>query len=191
VDLLRERGREQLKPLSRRLRTRFPALRRELSRGLSWYPVPVSLDGPVALEPAGGVIARRIEELNQDFLIALDSIHSISDDGEVHRARIAAKRLRYLLEPLADELDAGESVECLKRFQDILGELHDSHVFSGELQDLLLRAGTLSEADREVPTANGVIAIHELQRLLQLRGEQAFARLEGERLLTPLGAQGG
>jgi CHAD domain-containing protein len=191
VDLLRDRGREQLKPLSRRLRVRFPALRRELARGLSWYRVPVSPEAPATLEPAAGLIARRIEELNQDFLTALDAIHAISDDGRVHQARIAAKRLRYLLEPLVNELDGGESVECLKRFQDILGELHDSQVFSEELETLLQQAGDPTAAPEATPPVHGVVAIQELQRLLQLRGEQAFARLEKERLLAPLGAHGG
>lgn len=47
-----------------------------------------------------------------------------------HRARIAAKRLRYLLEPLRKvrEADSSEAVTILKRLQDLLGELHDAHV---------------------------------------------------------------
>ncbi len=52
-----------------------------------------------------------------------------------HAARIAAKRLRYAVEPLAGEIPAAaEAVVPLRRAQDLLGDLHD-------LQALLARAG--------------------------------------------------
>ena len=47
-----------------------------------------------------------------------------------HEARIAAKRLRYLLEPAVRYSDRGESlVHKLRRLQNDLGALHDVHVF--------------------------------------------------------------
>ena len=43
-----------------------------------------------------------------------------------HEARIAAKRLRYLLEPAVRYSDRGESlVHKLRRLQNDLGALHD------------------------------------------------------------------
>ena len=52
------------------------------------------------------------------------------DDAAVHRARIAGKRLRYLLEPVAPHLTEGSAViDQLKALQDALGDIHDSHVW--------------------------------------------------------------
>jgi CHAD domain-containing protein/CYTH domain-containing protein len=61
-----------------------------------------------------------------------------------HRARIAAKRLRYLLEPLRKitGADSSEAVATLKRLQDLLGELHDAHVAVDLLKGCLLEVAT-------------------------------------------------
>jgi CHAD domain-containing protein len=55
---------------------------------------------------------------------------------EAHEARIAVKRLRYLLEPLAGELvGAPPLLESVETLQNLLGELHDSHVLDETLAD--------------------------------------------------------
>ena len=56
----------------------------------------------------------------------LACIRSIADQDKIHGARIAGKRLRYILEPLAAELSgAKRTVESLKTFQDRFGLLCD------------------------------------------------------------------
>lgn len=61
----------------------------------------------------------------------LAAIEDVDDDARSHRARIAGKKLRYLIEPFASAIALGpESVEHLKRLQDLLGSMHDAHVFS-------------------------------------------------------------
>jgi CHAD domain-containing protein/CYTH domain-containing protein len=61
----------------------------------------------------------------------LAAIDDRNDDEREHRARIAGKRLRYLLEPLANVIkDVPESVELLKTVQDLIGSMHDAHVFT-------------------------------------------------------------
>ncbi|MEK7260616.1 MAG: CHAD domain-containing protein [Pseudomonadota bacterium] len=56
----------------------------------------------------------------------LACIRSIADQDKIHSARIAGKRLRYILEPLAAELSgAKRTVESLKTFQDRFGLLCD------------------------------------------------------------------
>ena len=61
-----------------------------------------------------------------------------------HRARIAAKRLRYLLEPLRKipEADSTEAMVPLKGLQDLLGELHDAHVAVDLLKAALVEVAT-------------------------------------------------
>jgi len=126
----------------------------------------------------------------------LGAIRGAADVEAVHQARIAAKRLRYLLEPLRGTpgLDATEAVDRLKRAQDLLGELHDAHVLGRELalaledasveQARRLAAAALGEAQggpraalRHGPRA-GLLA---LVRLARARRDARFEELEAER----------
>lgn len=56
---------------------------------------------------------------------ALRRIRSPGDVASAHRARIAAKRLRYLLETLAANKDAAALVVTLADLQEMLGVVHD------------------------------------------------------------------
>ncbi len=63
----------------------------------------------------------------------LTAISGAADESAIHAARIGAKRLRYLLEPLQQyREEAGSLVQRLRRVQDLLGELHDLHVMAAE-----------------------------------------------------------
>ncbi len=72
---------------------------------------------------------------------AIVGVSDISERKEAHRARIAAKRLRYLLEPFDDDVaGVGRVLEELKAMQDVLGTLHDAQVFAEEIDsDVLCR----------------------------------------------------
>jgi CYTH domain-containing protein len=74
----------------------------------------------------------------------------------VHDARIVAKRVRYLIEPIESEVkEAKAAVKELKALQDALGALHDLHVAAAELvTGADQRAATeAAERTREVLTA--------------------------------------
>ncbi|HYV43413.1 MAG TPA: CHAD domain-containing protein [Myxococcaceae bacterium] len=78
-------------------------------------------------------------ELIRRHAAALDaSLAAISSEAQAaqqHQARIRVKRLRYLLEPIAGELEGGKAlVRRLEQLQDVLGDLHDTHVVSGEVR---------------------------------------------------------
>jgi CHAD domain-containing protein len=76
---------------------------------------------------------------------ALAAVEGSHDVERAHRARIEAKRLRYLLEPLRDVAPAAaEAVTGMKALQDLLGDLHDVHVLSGRVAEEL--AGAAAEA---------------------------------------------
>jgi CHAD domain-containing protein len=45
-----------------------------------------------------------------------------------HAARISVKRLRYLVEPFKDEDGVDKLVKPCKALQDLLGDLHDTHI---------------------------------------------------------------
>ena len=68
----------------------------------------------------------------------LDRVHGPAAESEAHAARISAKRLRYLLEPLLPEVPEVEvAVAHLKDLQQTLGNLHDAHVLATTLTEAL------------------------------------------------------
>lgn len=82
--------------------------------------------------------------------------HAAAGDGgdaAAHRARIEAKRLRYLIEPVAGALAAArEPLAALRTLQDLLGDANDLAVLAGEL------AADAAEAERaRLATAAGTL----------------------------------
>jgi len=170
-----------------RLRRSFDKLDRQLRKKLGVYPQAVTAE-PTTPEPTFGVVAR-------DVLLAhahrlddlLGAIHSSDDQSTIHRARIAAKRLRYIMEPLKEALLGGPRlVSELKSLQDLLGELCDTHV----LEDTLVRAVENAGAERarrrfESALANGLADKGlRVPRRSEMRGLLAVARLLRQRRIV-------
>jgi CHAD domain-containing protein len=78
--------------------------------------------------PTRSVHAALIRAHAADLAAALHRVRTVDDEAFAHRARIAGKRLRYLLQPLTGNPKARQAVRRLIRLQDALGELHDSCV---------------------------------------------------------------
>jgi CHAD domain-containing protein len=122
----------------------------------------------------------------------LGRVADTADARPAHRARIAAKRLRYLLEPATAEVPAAQPpVKRLKRLQDLLGELQDAHVLAGERVAAAERAaaeegGRLAAAvaaGDEPPPGRRWRPIHgllELARRNRERRERLFEELGRE-----------
>ncbi len=126
-----ERIEEDFAPLAERLRGR-----------LSVYRAEVRLDAMVAPRRFGEVAAAELAELSRRIEKELAAIDSAADEEDAHRARITAKRIRYLLEPFAAESpEARAAVKKLKLLQELLGELHDAHVLERTLADAASEAG--------------------------------------------------
>ena len=100
---------------------------------LSARAAPPRLDGrplPLFSRATADLVLQASSKLQR----RLACIRSAQDPKRSHRARIAGKRLRYLIEPLRGSSPAwGRCVGALKGLQDTLGELHDMHVISAEL----------------------------------------------------------
>ena len=95
------------------------------------------------------VTARLLATHAAELLGELAGVQSVADDERAHEARIAAKRLRYLLEPLRREVDgAGDLIARLKELQELLGALHDVAVLAGELRQALELASTERARDQ-------------------------------------------
>jgi CYTH domain-containing protein len=66
----------------------------------------------------------------------LSAVHGRPDAAVAHAARIAGKRLRYLLEPLIPSLEGARSlVRRLTKMQDVLGDLRDAQLAVDTLED--------------------------------------------------------
>ena len=114
---------------------RFDRLAGRLRQRLSSWMVEVRLDGDSSRpRPFRSALGDELA-LHADALLgALESVASDADEGPAHRARIEAKRLRYLLEPVTDRIDAArEPVRRLRELQDLLGRGNDLAVLAAEL----------------------------------------------------------
>jgi CHAD domain-containing protein/CYTH domain-containing protein len=143
LDMLCDRYRERRdgsRQEQERVLARYGRASAELAQRLQTYEghVGAAADGV----SFGGVLARLLAEHLGELHERLEAIRGASDQEAVHEARIAAKRLRYLLEPLRGNrhADAREAVKRLKRLQDVLGELHDAHVLAAEIGETLVDA---------------------------------------------------
>ncbi len=74
------------------------------------------------------ISAEAITAQRDELLGALERIESVDEQERAHAARIAGKRLRYLIEPFKAELEsARDPLQRLKALQDRLGDLNDLH----------------------------------------------------------------
>jgi len=109
----------------------FGNLERRLRKALA-IAAKRAPDGP----SYGSVLATLISEHAAVFEQELAALRSATDDVPAHSARITAKRLRYLLEPVVElEPRAGPVVARVKALQTLLGELRDLQLAGAELAD--------------------------------------------------------
>ena len=131
---------------------RFARLERRLRRRLETYRLRIERDPSRRLHEAAAVLGGRIRKFGGDLECRLAAVRSLTDEDSAHRARIAAKRLRYLLEPIRYEVDGVEPlIVALESLQAVLGELHDSQTLRSELPGELTAAGR--EHSRRLDTA--------------------------------------
>ena len=133
-DLRRRQGKAQ--DAVRRVVKDFPKERWRLARRLRFYRVEVDIDAPVGGVRMASVFGRVALDLAARLEERLAKVRTVEDQDPAHRARIAAKRLRYLVEPFARELaGAPDVVRPLKRLQDLLGDMHDADVLLARLPE--------------------------------------------------------
>jgi CHAD domain-containing protein/CYTH domain-containing protein len=129
---LAERVREAQGPADRdtlRAVHRYPALRRQLEPALSRYCAEIDREHPLGGVSCAAAAADLAVPALDELAGALAAIGSADDGAAIHRARIAGKRARYLVEPFAGDAAGGAAlVRRFRRFQDDLGEMHDLDV---------------------------------------------------------------
>lgn len=118
----------------------------------------------------------QVHRLADTLTRALRAVTDSTDTEAIHSARIAAKHLRYVIEPLADpSLFPGVPafVERLKSLQDLFGDLHDTTVFADEIASGFRHAA--HEGARQVAVAirrhvaSDSVTFHRMVAEAQLR----------------------
>jgi CHAD domain-containing protein/CYTH domain-containing protein len=166
----RERAWEDMLDLDETL---FPRIHARLVRRLSRFRTTIDLDEGPRRRSTAGVAARRVRAASGLLKERLRRVQGYSSVDAIHRARIAAKHLRYLLEPFAPAVSEGEAtVDRLKALQDGFGDVHDAHVFGAELR------GALPDAERAASVGASLVpGLEALMAALQTRGQQAFGQI--------------
>lgn len=104
---------------------RFAKIEPRLRERLSRYECTVRLDAPSEELRFADVAAHAIGEALETVAGELTAIESLDQGARLHEARLAGKRLRYLIEPWREIDGAREIIRQLKELQDALGELND------------------------------------------------------------------
>jgi CHAD domain-containing protein len=147
-------GRKAMK----RIRSRLPSLLDALDSELSTYNAPVPDEDDVADEPTmAAAMAELLRAHLQRFTKRIERIQSGHDVAAIHRCRIAAKRLRYMLDALDEFPSASAATARLVESQDALGTVRDLRLF---VERMVERIGVtaMMEQRRRAARALGVDA---------------------------------
>jgi CHAD domain-containing protein/CYTH domain-containing protein len=176
LETMREEQGKAEERLRREVAREFPRERWRLAKRLKFYQVRMDVDAPPGGVPFAAAFARLAQEHAAELERRLAAVRSIDDQEEAHRARIAAKRLRYLVEPVQGELEgAPELIRRLKKLQDALGEMHDADVLLARLA-----TGSPPTGDPAADSPPDVEGFATLRRLLEDERRARFAAVEAE-----------
>lgn len=129
-----------------------------------------SMTGPEAERPVDDISRDRIAAAFRKILKRGDRLGDDPPPEALHRLRIDAKRLRYLLEffkSLYPETDITARIKELKRLQNTLGEFNDYDVQQKMLHNLVFKA-----SDHRTGTGGDALRADALINLLVQRREE-------------------
>jgi CHAD domain-containing protein len=139
---LEERRDDCYRKVEREIVRDFGDLAAALRERLSSYRVEIRLDRPAKAPTFAAATLAALGRGEAELREKLVAVHAATDETEAHDARIAAKRLRYLIEPVVAWATEGRApVKRLKDLQDHLGELHDCQLLAAHV------AGSLAELE--------------------------------------------
>ncbi|MGH7501748.1 MAG: CHAD domain-containing protein [Longimicrobiales bacterium] len=120
---------------------RFGKMRDRLDGRLARYTANIDPVDPLRSPTTAETAAATAILYSANLSTRLSAVRGVEDGARVHGARIAGKRLRYLLEPFqASSPNAEATIERLKALQDDLGTLHDLDIMVGLVAAELARA---------------------------------------------------
>jgi CHAD domain-containing protein/CYTH domain-containing protein len=129
----------------------FPRERTRLERRLTHFEDEIDPAHPDASGTSLAFVAAGLVTVHGAELDArLAAVRDARDQKLAHDARIAGKRLRYVLEPLRPAIPlAVIIVDRLKALQDLLGDMHDADVLHALIAALLAGPSSTDDAPPE------------------------------------------
>ena len=150
----------------------FSRVAETLATALPAYTVRGRVDAPPRVKTMADATGHLVTASVRALRDRLAQVRTVADQSIAHEARIEAKRLRYLLEPLATLVEGTPDViDSLKELQDLIGDMHDATILIDEL------VANAESTDPSDPTRPGLVAL-----VIELRGREttAFDRLDAE-----------
>jgi CYTH domain-containing protein len=151
-------------------------------------------------QPFSGVVSGLLRQQASVLGAALRDVTINGGDAKAHVARIEAKRLRYILEPVAGMVEGGAVVVSqLKRLQQVLGDWHDLDLLAAEvatglevaaaqrarrLHDTVVAPGTDERAARRAARAHERPGLLALARLVRDQRAAVVSTFAGEWLAS-------
>lgn len=167
---LRGRRRRETARTQPELLRQFGKLERKLRRRLV-----AARDSGAHEAPFRGIAAATLVQYANDLSSRLRILTPASRAADVHATRIAAKRLRYLLEPLRSVItEADAIIGRLKKLQDLLGELTDGHTLEAVLQE----AGDVAAAASNVLREEAAALVATLQQKWSQAGPELVREID-------------
>ena len=113
----------------------------------AFAPMPAPVPDLIGERAIALRAAERIEQRLSEFQLLAAQSHPTTNPAELHQLRIAAKRLRYLLE-IVSEMGYGDAVRALawlRLLQDRIGDWHDLAAIEEEIISIVSRRRFLKE----------------------------------------------
>lgn len=111
------------------VRPRFRKLEDKLRTQLTWLELPAQPTSPGSERSFAAALDLLVPMYARELAAAVEGIESQDDHAAIHAARIRGKHLRYVVEPMADDVaGVAELVDRLKGLQDALGDLRDAQL---------------------------------------------------------------
>jgi CHAD domain-containing protein len=185
---LAERYEASCAEITREVLKEFAGIEQRLRASLT----PIANANRKATSPASSYAAITADLIRQhaaELAEHLEEIDSVDDAGAIHAARIRGKRLRYLIEPLANELAAAKKIVTrMKQFQDRFGVLCDAFVQAREIASAVETAGAgiardeleraLGTGSVDVSTRDVLPGLIVLARRFQMETSRRYALVE-------------
>jgi CHAD domain-containing protein/CYTH domain-containing protein len=116
---------------------RFPDASDRLRQHLPVYIGRVDRASPARIETMAAAASNQASTMRAELRAQLDAIRSSADAKEIHDARIAGKRLRYLFEAFRDDANqVASAIRELRRMQDAFGDHHDLDVLAATIRSI-------------------------------------------------------
>ena len=133
-------------------------------RKLPVYRSRIDSEKETARSSFAAVMAHLLRDQAAALADCLTRVGGFEDDKGAHTARIAGKRLRYLLEPIAEYIEGGSAlVNDLSKLQDTFGSWHDVHVFS----NTIVRASESAAAEEGRNVSEAVVEGEDARHALR------------------------